>query len=125
MRLVLCLLLALAAVPAWAEWVVLSKDSLGNTYHFDPDATRVNGIFRRGWLIYDMTVPVNGALSKRISYEHDCREQKVRILSETSHSEHMAGGNVLVGIADEGPRTWLDITPGSVSGVLGKAICAK
>ena len=83
MRLVLCLLQALAAAPAWAGWVKVS-DATDGTFrtYIDPATLRVSGDLRRIWILNNEKVPKqNGEFSSRNLQEYDCKGDRMRILA--------------------------------------------
>ena len=50
MRLVLCMLLTLAATPAWAEWTEVGKTDDG-VFYIDLASIRSYGEFRQAWVL--------------------------------------------------------------------------
>lgn len=123
MRLVLCLLLALAAAPAWAEWVKVSEHT-ESFFYIDPATIRRDGNLRRVWEIQDLKKRhKEGEMSMRNLSEYDCKEERTRILSITGHSDPMAGGKTL--FSESGPGKWDDIAPGTVSQKMMRIVCAK
>jgi hypothetical protein len=100
MRLVLCLLLAFAASPAWAEWVKVVENNNGFTY-IDPATIGKDGNLRRVWMIADLKQrDRKGYMSRRALWGIDCKQERVRVLAETTHRDPMAGGTVL-SVADQ------------------------
>ena len=124
MRLVLCLLLALAAAPAWAEWVkVIENDEY--TSYIDPATIRKDGNLRRAWEIQDLKQRnKDGEMSFRILSEYDCKEERVRTRSFSVHSDPMALGNTLSNYYGE-PDKWRDIPPGTHVKKTMRIVCAK
>jgi hypothetical protein len=123
MRLVLCLLLNLAAAPAWADWVkVIDNDVV--VIYIDPATIRKDGNIRRVWELYDLKQrDRDGEMSRRVLYEYDCKEERYRFLSLSAHSEPMAGGRVLN--TGSSPTAWDYVAPGTVAATKMQFVCAK
>jgi len=119
------LLFALLVVTgsAWAEWLKIGNiDSA--TFYIDPATVRKDGNFRKVWEIIDLkTRDKNGELSYRMRMEYDCKEERARILSATSHSQAMASGKELTSVIGNGQ--WNDLPPDSNSETTLKIVCAK
>lgn len=124
MRIILCFLLALVAAPVWAEWVKVAVTEDGSVaYYIDPASLRKEGNFRKVWQIADLKQREDGEMSTRSRDEYDCKEERRRILSLSSYSEPMAGGETLW--SKDGVREWRAIPPGSVSAGILKIVCAS
>lgn len=124
MRFILCLLLALVTAPAWAEWLEVVVLDSGDAIYIDPAKIRKNGNFRKVWEIQNLKQRHEmGEMSRRFLNEYDCKEEQVRILSGTSHSEPMAGGKVL--LSGDSPRKWIAIAPDTYPERIFKFVCAK
>ena len=113
---------------AWAEWVKVSE-SLDDEQvgYIDPGTIRKNGNLVRVWEIHDYKSrqkKVFGELSTRFRALYDCRQERVQILSLSSHSGPMARGSTLFQTLT-GDGTWLDIPPASMSEDTLKIVCAK
>ena len=123
MRLVLCLLLTLAAAPAWAEWVKVSETD-NSVFYIDPATIRKDGNLRRVWQVTDLKQRENeGGMSSRVLYEHDCKEERSRILSLSTHSDPMAGGKTLASYDATGK--WTHMPPGTPVQTIMRIVCAK
>ena len=110
MRLVLCLLLTLSTSLAWAEWVKVSVTDEHTTY-IDPATIRKDGNLRKVWTIQDRKQrDKDGEMSRRTLIEYDCKEERYRVRSGTTHSDPMARGNTLYTRSGE-PGEWNDIPP--------------
>ena len=124
MRLVLTLLLSLAAAPAWAEWVKVTVSDIGTTYYVDSATLRKEGFFRRAWVIQNLKQRGDGGQrSQRTLWEFDCKEARDRLLTISAHSEWMAGGNVLLTI--DHPGKWNHVPPVTAAEDLLNFVCAK
>lgn len=125
MRVMLCLLIAIVAAPAWAVWVKSweSKTS-GTITYFDPDTIRKDGDRRRVWVLQELKSRGKyGEMSRRALWEYNCREERFRALQLTFHTDPMASGSRLV--SDNDPSDWHYIPPSTGGAVLLKLVCAK
>jgi hypothetical protein len=123
MRFVLCVLLALVAAPAWAEWLPFGETHIA-VHYFDPDTIRKNDDRRKMWQGQDLKQQNNnGVMSRRILWEYDCKENRKRVLSFSSHSGPMMTGKTLTKGNDS--RPWSAIPPGTGDEVLLKIVCTK
>lgn len=124
MRIVLCLLIALVAAPAWAEWVAVGETKKNANGYIDPATISKNGNFRKVWQLQDLKERgKDGAMSRRVLWEYDCNEGRDRMLSISTYSEPMARGNSLSEF-DPG-ESWSHITPNTHSAIIIKIVCAK
>jgi len=122
MRFVLMLLL-IAAVPAWAEWVKVTEAG-GISFYIDRATIRKKGDMRRVWVLQDLKeAGYRSEMSRRGLEEYDCEEERYRILTASSHSGPMAGGDVL-GI-DDSPGEWSYIGPGTPAAIMLGIVCSK
>lgn len=125
MRVALCFLLALVAPPAWAEWVkvTVAKDGRAD-YYIDPDSIRKDGNLRKVWQIINLKKREKAAvMSWRSLHEFDCKEERIRLLAASSHSEPMAGGKTLWSHDD--PGKWDAKPPDSAVEIVLNFVCAK
>jgi len=120
----LLLALLLATGSAWAEWVnVAWTDS--SDFYIDPATIRKDGNLVRVWQLHNHKQRnKNGELSDRVRWEYDCKQERARILSFSSHSEPMAGGKNLFQSSSEDIE-WAHIPPNSVKETMLKIACAK
>lgn len=123
MRLILTLLLTLAAAPAWADWVKVSEtDEV--TFYIDPATIRKDGNLRRVWEIQDLKKPdKEGVMSRRGLLEYDCKDERDRVLSFSAHSDPMAGGKLLFSLNE--PGKWDYIPPETLRRTTMRIACAK
>ena len=124
MRVVITLLLLIAATPAWAEWMKVSETNV--TVHYIDIRTIIYiGQMRRVWVIQDLKKrDPDGELSMRMLNEYDCAEKRWRTLSLSTHSGPMAGGRSLV--SGNIPSEWSYLPSGTTSGVLiHRIVCAS
>ena len=123
MRLVLCLLLTLAAAPAWAEYGQWGEIPGKATFYIDPNTASRDGNLRRIWSIADMKKRVEGVLSSQSLYEFDCKEKRYRTLSFSMHSGHMAHGEIIS--KNNRPSEWEYIPPGNFLAETLRLVCSK
>lgn len=92
MRIVLMLLLALAAAPALAQW--LKVDRKDHAIHYIDRATLArSGDLRRVWVTqYMREKGPDGELSRRALLEYDCAGRRFRYLSTAKHSARSPAG---------------------------------
>lgn len=122
-RLLTMLVMLLISAPAAAEWVKYAESDRANLY-YDPATVRVNGHYRRVWVIQDLKQRAgDGVASNRVLDEYDCKEERTRILSYSAHSEPMANGNTLRSV--NSPGEWSHIPPGTISDTLHKLLCRR
>jgi hypothetical protein len=120
---VLKIVCASVAAPDLAEWVKVSESDT-SIHYIDPDSIRKDGNLRKMWQITDLKQrEEGGVMSWRALHEYDCKEERLRLLSLSSHSNPMAGG-VMLG-SDDDPSTWDAIPPGSILARVLKRVCAK
>ena len=98
---------------AWAEWVKIdSSDSIDK--YIDPATIRKYGNLVRVWEIHDHKQRnKEGGLSIRARTEYDCKQERWRVLSFSSHSGLMASGTNLFQTGEE--TTWRDGPPDTVA----------
>jgi hypothetical protein len=119
LRFVLAIVLAVAAIPARAEWVPVGKP--GRTgflsafaedgYYIDPSTISAEGNFRKVWQIHDMKEKgTEGQRSVLASVEYDCAAKRMRTINATGRSQRMAKGEIirLRSVFSE----WINLQPG-------------
>lgn len=120
------LLLALLLVTGWSAWAEWEKVDLSDNsdFYIDPQSIRQDGNHVRVWEIQNLKQQSKkGELSRRARMEYDCKQERNRILSISTHSGPMASGTTLVDA--EGNRKWVDIPPGTAVETVLKIVCAK
>ncbi len=121
MKKLLLVSLMMLASSAWAEWVFYAESDTGTSY-YDPATIRKDGNMRRVWELQDLRKRHNdGEMSRRIRVEYDCKQERMRYLGHSEHSETMAGGKVLK-IAGES-TDWIGIAPGTVVERMLNLVC--
>ena len=115
--------LMMLAGSAWAEWVMYSKNEEA-TFYFDPATIRKDGNMRRVWELQDLSKRhKEGEISRRLRAEYNCKQERVRFLAASAHSEPMAGGKTLYSSGEE--NNWRAIAPGTIAETILKIVCAK
>lgn len=123
MRLVLTLLLALAAVPARADWFEIAQTAEGAIF-IDPSTMRWNGDLHTVWEIQNLKQRHQGGEhSRRVLKEYDCKDERGRSLAFSTHSEPMGNGETLY--SQTTPTRWRQYSPGSVGYATLKIVCAQ
>lgn len=117
--------LMMLAGSAWAEWVLTLRNG-DSIIYIDPETIRKDGNLRRVWTLIDYAQKsTNGRASTRLRVEYDCKEERHRVLSLSTHSEAMAGGDQLVSHTYAEPIKWDDIPPQTGFVTILKIVCAK
>ena len=116
--------LMMLAGSAWAEWVVYAE-SEQTTFYFDPATIRKEGNMRRVWVLQDLRKPdkVGGEMSVRARMEYDCKNERIRTLGLSTHSEPMTGGTVLELGGEK--QNWRAIAPETVTETIFNIVCAN
>lgn len=115
--------LMMLAGSAWAEWVVFGESDTATSY-FDPATIRKDGNMRRVWQLQDLRERGRGGeMSRRMRYEYDCKQERMRILGISGHSRSMAGGEILLTAGED--NNWEAIAPGTVAETMLEIACAK
>lgn len=115
--------LMMLAGSAWAEWVVFGETDTATSY-FDPATIRKDGNMRRVWELQDLRKRGRGGeMSRRMRYEYDCKQERMRILGFSFHTEPMAGGKILLTAGEE--NNWGAIAPGTIVETILNIVCAK
>ena len=93
--------LMMLAGSAWAEWVIYSQIE-EITFYFDPATIRKDGNMLRIWKLQELKRRhEDGYMSRRMRLEYGCKQERCRILAASTHSEPMAGGEVLGSAGDD------------------------
>jgi len=121
-------LLMLTALPAWADWVEIAVSEDGVKTHIDPTTIRKDGEFRKFWTLDNLPKGrniggINNVRSLRSRYEYDCKQERFRALSVSSHSEPNARGETLTQY--DFPTQWNDIPPNSIGVTVLNRVCAQ
>jgi hypothetical protein len=123
MRTILYLLIAVMAAPAWAEWVAVSESNDLVAY-IEPSSIRRNGNLRKVWQVQDLKQrDEHGAMSRRLLVEYDCKDERFRVLSTSTHAEPMAAGKALVLV--DIPSAWSAFAPDTPAEDTLEIICTR
>ena len=122
-KLLLASLLIFFTSSVWADWIQISNND-DVIFFMDNASIRKDGNFRKVWELQNLKKKhETGALSFRGRYEYDCKQERNRNLSISSHSYRFAGGTVLVTLDNVG--AWEEIPPDSPASKYLKIVCAK
>ncbi len=125
-KLISTLLIALLFVSgsASAQWVKVDWTNDMSVY-IDPTTIRKDGNLRKVWQLQDLKErDKDGELSRRFRSEYDCKNERRRLLSFSTHSEPMANGMSLYQSTADSTQ-WNDIPPRSVAETVLKIVCAN
>ena len=127
-KLVLVFLFFVTA-SACAEWLKIEGTADGSPEKFiDTETIRQTGpmnTMRRIWELNHLAVRASDkALSIKNSVEYDCKDRRVRVLEESSFSEHWAQGeNLASAVHDSQLVKWNVIGKRSASETIFKRVC--
>ena len=115
--------LMMLAGSAWAEWVFYSEtDTI--TFYYDPATIKKDGHIRRVWQLTDLRKRhKDGEMSRRSRIEYDCKQERMKFLGLSEHSEPMAGGEVLVMEGED--KEWREVPPNTIAETFLKIVCAN
>ena len=121
-------LLLLSSGPAYADWVLLSKDDeAGMTVFVDPDTIRRKGNLVKVWLLYDYKTAITtgraAVFSTKMQSEYDCIDKRVRMNAIFEIAGNMGKGKVVSSSLAEGP--WIPIAPETLGKQEWKRACEK
>jgi len=126
-RLLLITLFLLSSAPAYAEWVkiITTKDA---TRYVDPTTIHRKGDFVKVWQLADFktiqTYKDSSFWSFKIQTEHDCAEDRTKILAMTWFSGNMGTGKMIFTFSEEDGK-WEPIDPQSAGQLVEKLVCSK
>jgi hypothetical protein len=120
----LVILQFLHAPPVFAEWVSVGGNETARIY-VDPTTRQQNGTSVTIWVLDDFqTVHTRGSVkyrSSRIHEEHDCKEQRFRLLALENFSGSMGSGKKVD--RRVGETRWAPIPPGTLAQSVWKYVC--
>ena len=117
------ILTLLISCPVSAEWTSVANGK-ESTYFVENSSIRKEGNIRKTWEIENLKKPQKNVSSLRSRVEYDCKQERYRTLSFSTHTELMAKGSIV----DSGPiesPSWNDIPPGTVSYHLYQYVCSR
>lgn len=120
----ICLLLVTNSV--WAKWVMVSQNS-SSTMYIDPTKIRIDGDIRKVWQLKSLIERNEfSALSQRSLNEYDCKNERTRMLSSTSHFDRMATSDAFKSRYSENIHDeWHFIPPQTFEDEIFKRVCTK
>lgn len=113
---------------AAAGWVIVGSDKT-DTQYANPSTIRRKGNMAKMWDLLDFKKaqvagkPIKPYKSTKGQYEYDCEEERMRLLSSSWHSDHMAKGEVV--FTEDDPSEWRSVSPGSRGEDLWLVACFK
>ena len=120
-KVLLLVITVVTSSSALAQWVLF--DEHPHPVYFDTTSIVKDGFLRKVWELQDLKVRnKDGELSWRSRWEYDCKQERRRMLSFTTHSDHMAKGDILLKGNDQ---PWRDIAPQTVARHALNFLCAK
>lgn len=123
LKALLLLITVFTSSSSLAQWVLYAEVTEAFLY-IDLSTIRKDGNLRKVWVLQDLKQrQKEGALSLRARVEYDCREERYRYLSATSHSSQMAQGNLIK--SQTGMSDWIDVAPGTATEDSFKKVCPK
>lgn len=115
------LILAVAALPAAADWTVLSQSA---EMTISAETTRTPAGKPGAWALVDYPqIQPGGYRSQRMMFEADCPRTSYRILVSSVHAGSKASGRVLQSV-DTPDDAWKPVPPDTVGAVVWLHICA-
>lgn len=124
---ILMLLLAVMSSSAVARWVKVPGNETSTAY-VDYATLRKACNMVKMWSLFDYKTGV--ALDKgkryrsmRAQFEYSCKEERMRGLAVSFHSENMAGGEVVHSTFD--PGNWGPVPTDTLNDALWKIACRK
>lgn len=124
---IIVLLLAFVSSSALAEWVEVGTSD-AETLYVDPSTIRWTDDTAKMWALNDFKTTQRldkreAFKSEKVEYEYDCKLAQSRLLYFTSHTESMAGGEVVD--FNVVPGDWARVSPNSGLEELWKIACGK
>ena len=125
-KLLLTLVLTFISTSAMAEWDLVTTSEDGDLkVYADPSSIRKTDNSVRMSVIYDYSTVKDSAgdkyLSQKYLTEHDCKDNRSRVLTVTMFSGIMLTGDVVFTI--ESPFSWMDVVPNSIGESTWKIAC--
>jgi hypothetical protein len=119
--LVISVFISSSALAQWSKF----EESPEADFYINKSSIRKDGNLRKVWMLQDLKEldKVGGELSRRLRIEFDCKQERSRIVSSSSHTDQMAKGKLITNISEV--DKWDDVPPMSVSDTLLKLVCNK
>jgi hypothetical protein len=123
LKALLLLISVFTSSSSLAQWELYGEVTEAFLY-IDFSTVRKDGNLRKVWVLQDLKQrQKEGALSLRARVEYDCKGERYRYLSATSHSSQMAQGNVIN--SQTGLSDWIDVAPRTATEDSFKLVCSK
>ncbi len=127
MKKLLLILMLIVSTSAMAEWVAIATAD-GIISYANPATIRKSGNKVKMWSLIDFNSVQEDAgdkfLSSKSQNEYDCKEERIRTLYFSWHSENMGGGDVVY-IDRKPDKNWDPVMPESTGENLWKIACGK
>lgn len=121
-RLTLALIALTFNATVSAGWVKVGEDVNYEAF-IAPDNIRINGNFRKAWLIRNLKSKEQAGQSDRLQMEYDCKEERDRTLYWSVHSSRFAGSELLE--LDTEEKKWTPVPPYTIEWDILKLVCSK
>jgi hypothetical protein len=112
--------------PVFSDWVLIDSNQTAKVY-VDPETIQRNGAFVRMWVLDDLqTAHTRGSsryLSSRAQEEHDCGEQRFRVLALGNYSGNMGFGKEVYTSSTQ--SKWTPIPPGTLAESVWNFACSS
>jgi len=126
-KLLLTLMLAVVSSSAMAQWVGIATTH-GSIYYANPSTIRKSGNKVKVWTLIDFNSVQEDSgdkyLSSKSQEEYDCKEEQIRLLYFSWHSENMGKGEVVY-TENKLAMVWRPVSPESVGRTMWKFACGK
>jgi hypothetical protein len=117
-------LIAVCSLPAVAEWVYVNETNVSIMY-IDLSSIRSDKDSRRVWVIEELKQSgQDGAMSRRVREEFDCKNERYKLLSMSVHTGSMATGKSIFDF-DKPNDSWSEIPPSTTQRAILEFVCAK
>lgn len=124
MKKVLFVLLALSALSARAEWVIVNVDENGRLFYIDPVTIEKTGDIRRAWVLENYRIAESGGiLSTMLLDEFDCNELRGRAIQAVAYSGHMGTGNIVQHVRQL--NSWTQYGPDTIGASVVRYVCSR
>ena len=122
LKILLCVITIFTSSSVLSQWVLFTEVPHAFVY-LDNTSIVKDGFSRKVWELQDLKIrDKSGELSWRSRWEFDCKQERRRMLSFTTHSDQMALGKTLLKGND---FPWVDIAPQTVARDVLIFVCAK
>jgi hypothetical protein len=124
MKKLLLIALMMLAGSAWAEWVLVTKNSANSEFYLDRSTIKKDGNKRKVWILLNFGKPENKKESEIIREEYDCAEEQAQFLYVSTHSAPMGKGK-LIDVYEYKEPNWGEIPPSSPFRDILNIVCSK